>query len=81
MQFRKPTVAAAVLSLLALAWQARGWQQAPTAPSSHNQQAPEASQSPGTSQTTVSVGPADPAKGTASAPDNGKNNDSIRVQR
>jgi len=83
MQFRKPTVAAAVLSLLALAWQAWGWQEAKTAPSSPTQSnsgpAPEASKSPGTSQTTVSVGPtADAAKGTAPASD-GKNDSSIRV--
>ena len=82
MQFRKPTVAAA-LSLLALAWQAWGWQEAKTAPSSPTQSnsgpAPEASKSPGKSQTTVSVGPtADAAKGTAPASD-GKNDSSIRV--
>ncbi|MBV9305563.1 MAG: VWA domain-containing protein [Acidobacteriaceae bacterium] len=81
MQFRKPTVT--VLSLLALAWQAWGWQEAKTAPSSPIQSnsgpVPEASKSPGTSQTTVSVGPtADAAKGTAPASD-GKNDSSIRV--
>ncbi|MBV9223687.1 MAG: VWA domain-containing protein, partial [Acidobacteriaceae bacterium] len=65
------------------AWQAWGWQEAKTAPSSPTQSnsgpAPEASKSPGKSQTTVSVGPtADAAKGTAPASD-GKNDSSIRV--
>ncbi len=82
MQFRKPTMAAAVLSLLALAWQAWGWQEAKTAASSPNQsksaQAPEAPKSPGTSQTTVSVGPGEAAKSAAPAPD-GKKDSSIRV--
>jgi Ca-activated chloride channel family protein len=82
MQFRKPTIAAAVLSLLALAWQARGWQEAKTAPSPTNQSnsapSPEASKSPGTSQTTVSVGPTDAAKTTDPASD-GKKDSSIRV--
>jgi len=81
MQFRKPTIAAAVLSLLALAWQAWGWQEAKTAPSSSQSNsvpAPEASKSPGTSQATVSVGPADAPKNTASASD-GRKDSSIRV--
>jgi VWFA-related protein len=68
MQFRKPTIAAAVLFLLALAWQARGWQQAQPVPSSPGQltstQAPETPKTPGTSQTSVSVEPADPVKST-----------------
>src|SRR5947209_6856864 len=82
MQFRKPTTAAAVLSLLALAWQAQGGQEAKTAPSSTSQtsssQTPEPPKTPGTSQATVNVGPADPAKGTAPASD-GKKDSSIRV--
>lgn len=82
MQFHKPTVAVAVLSLLALAWQAWGWQEAKPAPSttqSSSSQTPDPSKAPGTSQTTVSVGSADPAKSTAPASDGKKNNDSIRV--
>ena len=82
MQFHKPTVAVAVLSLLALAWQAWGWQEAKPAPSttqSSSSQTPDPSKTPGTSQTTVSVGSADPAKSTAPASDGKKNNDSIRV--
>jgi Ca-activated chloride channel family protein len=81
MQFHKPTVAAAVLSLLALALQAWGWQEAKTAPStsqSSSSQTPDPSKTPGTSQTTVSVGPTDPAKSTAPASDS-KKDSSIRV--
>ncbi len=82
MQFRKPTMAAAVLFLLALAWQARGWQKAPTAPSTSQasaNNAPQSPKSPGTSQATVSV-PANAAKSaTAPASDGKKDNSSIRV--
>src|SRR4051812_2777706 len=79
MQFHKPT--AAVLSLLALALQAWGWQEAKTAPStsqSSSSQTPDPSKTLGTSQTTVSVGPTDPAKSTAPASDS-KKGSSIRV--
>jgi VWFA-related protein len=79
MQFRKPTVAAALLPLLAFVCQARGRQEAHQAapsssgPSSSSAQTPAAPPSPGTSQTTTSVGPADPAKETSSTSGNKDN--------
>lgn len=83
MHYRKPMVAAAVLSLFALALQAWGWQGAKTTPSSSSQSqngpAPEASKSPGTSQTTVNVAPADAAKSAAPASGDKKDDSSIRV--
>ena len=83
MQFRQSAMAAAVLGLLALGFQAVGRQTAkPASSSSHISSSstppePEPSKTPGTSQTTVPVAPAEPGKDTAS--DGKKNNDSIRV--
>ncbi len=81
MQFRQPVIAAAVLGLLALGFQAVGRQTAqpaPSSPSSSSSQAsPEPTKTPGTSQTTVPVAPTETGKDTAS--DGKKDNNSIRV--
>ena len=77
MQFRKLTTAAAVLSLFAFVWQARGRQEAkPAPPSSSASQSKDAPapKGPGTSQTTVPVEPADAPKNTAPASDGNKDN-------
>jgi VWFA-related protein len=70
-----------LLSLLAFVWQARGWQKAQAVPpppsSSSSAQAPQASAGPGTSQTTVSVQPAEASK--EAAPVDGKKDDAIRL--
>jgi Ca-activated chloride channel homolog len=82
MQFRKPAIAAAVLGLLALGFQAVGRQTAKPAPSSSqssSSQAPETSKTPGTSQTTVPIAPVEAGKSAAPAPDGKKDNGSIRV--